>query len=294
MNIILVSSRFARTISLGPVTLALSLLALLGLGLAGGAGIATLARGERIEPRWSLVKPARADIDALAVRLGELQAKLIRLDGLAKQVGNRTGIDVAPFLTDQPAPRGGLARTGHALDAGEFTRLLGASDDRADAYLDQFSLAQLRLASPERNTLPTRAPMQSGLQSSSFGWRLDPFTGRQTFHEGIDFVGPIGTPVHAAAAGTVTYAAAHPQYGNMIELDHGYGLTSRYAHASRLLVQPGEQVSAGQTVALLGSTGRSTGPHLHFEIRYKQIAQNPLRFVSNAQNSIASSTVSSN
>ncbi|AOY00810.1 M23 family metallopeptidase [Jeongeupia sp. USM3] len=293
MNIILVSSRFARAISLGPTALATVLLAVLVLGLAGGAGIASLAGGQHSEPRWPLAKPVRPDVDALAVRLGELQAKLTRLDGLAKQLGSRTGIDVAPFLSDKPAPRGGLARPGAALDAGELTWLLGDSDTRADAYLDQFSLAQLRLAAPLGDNLPTRAPMHSGLQSSSFGWRLDPFNGRQTFHEGIDFVGPIGTPIRAAAAGTVRYAAAHPQYGNMVELDHGYDLSSRYAHASRLLVKPGEQVSAGQTIALLGSTGRSTGPHLHFEIRYKQIAQNPLRFVSNAQDAIASSTVSS-
>ncbi|WP_432723396.1 M23 family metallopeptidase [Jeongeupia wiesaeckerbachi] len=293
MNIILVSSRFARAISLGPAALTAMLVGVLGLGLTAGAGIALLARGERIEPRWPLARPVHANVDALAVRLGELQAKLTRLDGLAKQLGSRTGIDVTPFLSDKPAPRGGLTQLGTALDASDLSRLLGDSDNRADAYLDQFSLAQLRLAAPAGDTLPTRAPMQSGLQSSSFGWRLDPFSGRQTFHEGIDFVGPIGTPIHAAAAGKVAYAAAHSQYGNMVELDHGYGLTSRYAHASRLLVQPGDSVSAGQTIALLGSTGRSTGPHLHFEIRYKQIAQNPLRFVGSAQDSITSSTASS-
>ncbi|GAA5784589.1 peptidase M23 [Chitiniphilus shinanonensis] len=280
MNIILVSNRFSSALHLGPYSLAaVGLLIAVGAGTLGvGAGM-LLHQGEA--PRlFRLSQPPKsADLDVLAIKLGELQAKLIRLDGLARQVGLKTGIDVKPFLSSQPAPTGGLEKPDRALSFNDVSHLLNQSTDQADAYLDHMTLAETMLLRPQGWQLPTRAPLATGLQSSSFGWRIDPFTARQNFHEGIDFVGPVGTPIHAAAAGTVVYAAYHPQYGNMIDLSHENGLTSRYAHASRLLVSVGDKVAAGQKIAEVGSTGRSTGPHLHFEIRYKNVAQNPLRFM---------------
>ncbi|WP_255988282.1 M23 family metallopeptidase [Chitinolyticbacter albus] len=281
MNIILVSSRFSSARHLGPYTITL-LACVLGL-LAGGMGLTAglLLQGNAAPQLFKLTKsPRQADLDVLAVKLGELQAKLTRLDGLARQVGLKTGIDVKPFLSSQPAPTGGIEHPGRSLDFGDLTHELSSSTDLADAYLDHLALTESILLRPQRWQLPSRAPLQSGLQSSSFGWRIDPFNGRQTFHEGIDFVGPVGTSIAAAAAGTVVYADRHPQYGNMVELSHENGLTSRYAHASLLLVKLGDKVSAGQKIAEVGSTGRSTGPHLHFEIRYKGVAQNPLRFMS--------------
>lgn len=280
MNIILVSSRFSSARHFGPYTIA-ALAGAVAL-FAGGAGLATglLLQGTSTPQLFQLTKsPRQADLDVLAVKLGELQAKLTRLDGLAKQVGLKTGIDVKPFLSSQPAPTGGIEQPGHALNFSELTHELASSTDLADAYLDHLALTESILLRPQRWQLPSRAPLSTGLQSSSFGWRIDPFNGRQTFHEGIDFVGPVGTPITAAAAGTVVYADRHPQYGNMVELSHENGLTSRYAHASALLVKVGDRVSAGQRIAEVGSTGRSTGPHLHFEIRYKGVAQNPLRFM---------------
>ncbi|UXY15978.1 M23 family metallopeptidase [Chitiniphilus purpureus] len=281
MNIILVSSRFSRALHLGPYTVA-GLVLLFALAAGGvGVGMGMLLGGGQARPLFTLApSPKRADLDALAIQLGRLQAKLLRLDGLAKQVGIKTGIDVAPFLSNQPAPTGGLAQPERALSVAGFTQALAHSTDQADAYLDQMTLAQTLLLRPRGWQLPSRAPLAAGLQSSSFGWRIDPFSGRQNFHEGIDFVGPVGTPIHAAAAGEVVYAERHPQYGNMVELSHDNGLTSRYAHASKLLVKVGDKVDAGQNIAEVGSTGRSTGPHLHFEIRYKGVAQNPLRFMS--------------
>lgn len=282
MNIILVSNRLAKAVTIGPLGLALAGVAAAFALLAAGIGIGSLFGATPVQPLWHFSKSRQVDIDALAVKLGELQAKLTRMDGLAQQVGAKTGIDVKPFLSSQPAPRGGLDSHDRAMSATELSNALTLADKQASAYLDQLTLSESPLLDKQSWQLPTHAPLSGGLQSSSFGWRIDPFNGHQTFHEGIDFVGETGTAIHAAAAGKVVYAAFHPQYGNMVEIDHGNGLTSRYAHASKLLVAEGDSIKVGQPVAELGSTGRSTGPHLHFEIRYKGVAQNPLRFITAA------------
>jgi murein DD-endopeptidase MepM/ murein hydrolase activator NlpD len=127
--------------------------------------------------------------------------------------------------------------------------------------------------------MPTLAPIVDGWFSSNFGYRIDPFTGQQTFHEGIDFPAETGTTVVAAASGKVVESGLHPQYGKMIAIDHGNGLLSRYAHASQVYVNEGDLVVRGQRVAMVGSTGRATGPHLHFEVRLNGVPQNPARFL---------------
>jgi murein DD-endopeptidase MepM/ murein hydrolase activator NlpD len=133
--------------------------------------------------------------------------------------------------------------------------------------------------SANRKFLPTKFPIPEGWYSSNFGYRIDPFTGQQSMHEGIDFPAETGTGIVAAASGKVLSAEWHPQYGKMIEIDHGNGLVSRYAHASTLLVKEGDLVVAGQRIATVGTSGRSTGPHLHFEVRLNGVAQNPTRFL---------------
>ena len=133
--------------------------------------------------------------------------------------------------------------------------------------------------SVNKKFLPSYAPVDSVQYTSNFGYRIDPFTGMQTFHEGIDFHGDKGTAVLAAASGKVIAAEWHDQYGKMVEIDHGNGLVSRYAHASRLYVNEGDLVVRGQKIAEIGSTGRSTGPHLHFEVRLNGVPQNPVRFL---------------
>jgi murein DD-endopeptidase MepM/ murein hydrolase activator NlpD len=130
-----------------------------------------------------------------------------------------------------------------------------------------------------KHLLPSASPVATDARGSGFGLRLDPFTGQTAMHEGIDFIAEAGTPILAAAAGIVRTAERHPQYGNMVEIDHGNDLITRYAHASELFVQPGEFVKRGQRVAAVGTTGRSTGPHLHFEVRIGGVAQNPGRFL---------------
>jgi murein DD-endopeptidase MepM/ murein hydrolase activator NlpD len=127
--------------------------------------------------------------------------------------------------------------------------------------------------------MPSLPPILDGWFSSNFGYRIDPFTGQRSFHEGIDFPAEPGTPILAAASGKVVYAEVHPEYGRMVEIDHGNGLVSRYAHASQLAVKEGDLVVAGQRVATVGSTGRSTGPHLHYETRVDGEAVDPDKFL---------------
>ncbi len=127
--------------------------------------------------------------------------------------------------------------------------------------------------------VPSEMPIEIDWFSSGYGYRIDPFTGRKAFHEGVDFSAPTGTPIKAAAAGVVVYSDRHPDYGNMIEIDHGNDLVSRYAHASKRLVELGQIVLQGQKIAEVGSTGRSTGAHLHFEIRHNDKSLNPAKFL---------------
>jgi murein DD-endopeptidase MepM/ murein hydrolase activator NlpD len=127
--------------------------------------------------------------------------------------------------------------------------------------------------------MPTIPPVDGSWSASSFGWRIDPFNGMLALHEGVDFVVDAGTPVFAAAGGVVSFAEVHGPYGYMIEIDHGNDFTTRYAHCSRLLVRQGEVVQRGGKIAESGSTGRATGPHVHFEVRYRGVAQNPVRFL---------------
>ena len=131
----------------------------------------------------------------------------------------------------------------------------------------------------KKKAMPTMMPVTAPFNASGFGYRIDPFTGQQAMHEGIDFITDSGTPVVAAAGGVVQFAGFHPQYGNMIDIDHGNDLVTRYAHLSKVLVKEGDLLPRGRRIGDSGSTGRSTGPHLHFEVRFRGAAQNPSRFL---------------
>jgi len=135
-----------------------------------------------------------------------------------------------------------------------------------------------------KKLLPTMLPVNAHFNASGFGMRIDPITGQQAMHEGIDFIADTGTAVVAAAGGVVQFAGYHPQYGHVVDIDHGNDLITRYAHLSRMLVDEGAIVNRGRKIGEIGSSGRSTGPHLHFEVRFKGAPQNPARFLlSNAQ-----------
>lgn len=224
------------------------------------------------------------NVAALATRLGEMQARLMRLDAVGARLARAAGINLPDFDFSSAPGRGGAApnpATARDLTVGELAQEVAQTsrwlNDRADHLtLIDDALLQQRL---NKQTLPTVLPVTSGYFSSNYGSRIDPFSGRSTLHEGIDFVAPTGTRVQAAAGGTVLASEWFADYGNIVEIDHGDGLTSRYAHLSRRKVKVGDVVLKGQPIGDLGSTGRSTGPHLHFEVRRNGVAVNPKQFL---------------
>lgn len=225
-------------------------------------------------------------LNAMAVKLGDLQAKMLRLDGLGERLAKLAGLkpqDLPGLLQPGTTPgRGGPAPTlQRSLTLDEFNEMLTQLSRQVDQRSDQLGVLEALLMTDSANKkfLPTLKPIEDAWYSSNFGWRLDPFTGEQSFHEGIDFPADVGTTIDAAASGKVVYADVHPAYGKMIEIDHGNGLVSRYAHCSALLVKEGDLVVRGQQIGRVGTTGRSTGPHLHFEVRLNGVPQNPARFL---------------
>lgn len=228
-------------------------------------------------------------LNAMAMRLGELQAQMLRLDNVGDRLARTAGLkpqELPSIPAGVPPGRGGAPSSLPARDLtfGEFGALLQDLSQQMALRSDQFSVLEALLVhdSANRKFLPTLYPILDGWYSSNFGYRIDPFTGQQSMHEGIDFPAESGTPIVATASGKVIFAEWHPAYGKMIEIDHGNGLVSRYAHTSSLAVREGDLVVRGQRIATVGSTGRSTGPHLHFEVRLNGVPQNPARFLQQA------------
>jgi lysostaphin len=222
----------------------------------------------------------RENITLLARRVGEMQAKLVELDALGERVAGLAG--VAPTFNFKGVPaQGGLLVSPQPMSAkdvsSELDKLQAQMADRSD-YMSVLD-AQLTALSVSKSMIPTVVPVTQGYGGSPFGWRIDPFTGTRSLHEGIDFVAPAGTPIVAAAGGVVVAAGFHNGYGYMVDIDHGNDVITRYAHASSILVHPGDLVRRGQRIALVGSTGRSTGSHLHFEVRLGGVAVNPNNFL---------------
>jgi murein DD-endopeptidase MepM/ murein hydrolase activator NlpD len=229
----------------------------------------------------------RDNVAALARRLGEMQAQMMRLDALGERVSKMAGIRPEEFNFNELPGRGGAAPIeGRHMSLDELQqeldRLANGVAARAD-FLDVIE-SELVEAQVRRALLPQNAPVVEGFVGSPFGMRIDPFTGQPAMHAGLDFAAPPGTPIYAAAGGVVVTAEMHPIFGKMVEIDHGAELKTLYAHASRIDVKVGDIVRRGQKIAEVGSTGRSTGPHLHFEVHLAGRPQNPARFLA-AQNS---------
>ncbi|HZZ94794.1 MAG TPA: M23 family metallopeptidase [Usitatibacter sp.] len=302
MNIILVSDSLAksRSVALSQTQVVLIALGILlsGFMLAMATYVVTMKFAVDVRNPYlrSLVEALHQDdlrrneaqtrdsLNALAVKLGELQARILRLDAFGERLAKAAGVKQEEFRFDQKVvPQGGAAPiASRDLSMGEFQHMLDdisiTLDDRSDklGVLDSLILDD-RLT---RKTIPTTMPVAMGYYSSNFGYRIDPFTGKQAFHTGVDLIAPAGTPVMAAAGGVVSQSAYLSDYGNFVDVDHDNGLTTRYAHLSKSLVRAGDVVMKGQKIALVGSTGRATGPHLHFEVREKGIPLNPNKFLS--------------
>lgn len=230
-------------------------------------------------------KYIKENLAAMAMKLGEMQAQLMRLDALGERVQGLAGVKPQEFNFRESPGRGGAEQSSikeQPLSMTEFQRVLDAMAKDVEQRADYMNVVETTLITNKIKSklLPTIPPVNVAYNASGFGWRLDPFTGRNAFHEGIDFAASVGTPIVAAAGGVVIAAEYHHQYGNMIEIDHGNDIVTRYAHASRLLMKVGDIVKRGQHIADIGSTGRSTGPHLHFEVLVKGIHQDPHKFLS--------------
>ncbi|MBI4996539.1 MAG: M23 family metallopeptidase [Rhodocyclales bacterium] len=230
----------------------------------------------------------RENLNAMAVRLGEMQAQLMRLDSMGERLAGLAGIkrqDIGPTATNTKDGRGGPAMQPTPLSTEDLRQAVEALSHQLEARTDTMSLMESQLLDLRirKNKLPTSLPLDSSWNASSFGWRVDPFTGEADLHTGVDFPAEMGVPIKSAAAGVVVNVERHAAYGNFVDIDHGDDLVTRYAHCSKILVQPGALVRRGQAVAEVGSTGRSTGPHLHFEVRIRNVAQNPNRFLQMAK-----------
>jgi len=246
----------------------------------------TIVLADQREEAMRAQEKVQGHLNTMAVRLGELQAQVLRLDGLGERLARIAGLkpQELPSLTPGTTPgRGGAESSLPArnLSINEFSDLVDKLGKQVANRSDQLGVLEALLVqnSANRQFLPSMAPVVDGWYSSNFGYRIDPFNGQQSFHDGIDFPAEVGTPIVAAASGKVIAAEWHVQYGKMVEIDHGNGLVSRYAHAATLLVKDGDLVVRGQRVATVGTTGRSTGPHLHYEVRLNGVPQNPARFL---------------
>ena len=239
----------------------------------------------------------RENLDAMAKRVGEMQAKLIRLEAMGDRVSTAVGVKPeelkpTPIRTAALAgaqggpfvPAAGIATV--SLD--ELNGMVNSLGLEADERTDLFTLFESRLLESRLKALmvPSSKPVE-GSVSSGFGFRSDPFTGRPALHTGLDFPASLGTPVHAAAGGFVLLTEYHPQYGNLVELDHGNGLVTRYAHNSKILVKTGDLIKRGQIISQAGNTGRSTGAHLHFEVLIDRVPQNPAKFLAGGSVALA-------
>ncbi len=221
-------------------------------------------------------------IDALALRVGQMDASVIRLDALGARLVHMANLDGREFDFGRPPPQGGR---GDSPGVPAQVPSLDAMIDRVQGELasreQQLGVLENLILTRQltRQIVPEGSPVQDGWISSYFGDRPDPFTGFTEFHKGLDIAAPAGTHVEAVAAGLVTWAGPSSGYGNMVQIDHGNGLATRYCHNEKLLVTVGELVHKGQVIALVGSTGRSTGPHLHFEVLKNGAEVNPLPYV---------------
>jgi murein DD-endopeptidase MepM/ murein hydrolase activator NlpD len=225
----------------------------------------------------------RENLNAMAVKLGQMQAQLMRLDALGERLSTLAGLKPGEFRFTEAPGRGGAVSSipPKDLSMAEFNRQLDQLSRQMENRSDSLGILESQLfdAKVKKKLMPTIPPVDAAYSASSYGWRIDPFNGMLAMHEGVDFPVDIGTPVFAAAGGVVIYSGPHPQYGSLVEIDHGNDFTTRYAHCSRVLVREGEVVQRGSKIAESGSTGRATGPHLHFEVRYRSVAQNPIRFL---------------
>jgi hypothetical protein len=228
---------------------------------------------------------ALANLDALALRLGRMQAQMLRLDALGARLVTQAGLDATEFDFDIAPPVGGPqdAVATSATSVPDFLDMLRELDANvADRQTKLSMLDQMLLNRHLRQrTVPSGRAVENGLLSSKYGKRIDPFSGKQEQHKGIDIAGKEGTAIKAVGDGIVTWSGKRAGYGNLVEINHGKGYVTRYGHNKQPLVAAGDTVKKGQVIALMGSTGRSTGPHVHIEVLHNDKHVNPAKYLTN-------------
>jgi murein DD-endopeptidase MepM/ murein hydrolase activator NlpD len=302
MNVIFLSRREGRARQLNlaqPLTLgvlAAVTLAILGSAFAVGLSLGRGSRervasndtlrfgavlAEQKQQITDLKQQLQLKVDAMAMRLGEMNAHVIRLDALGKRLAEMADISSREFDFDRDPPTGGPEGEGVSAQIPDLSAMLNQLELRVDQRETQLAaLENVILAKELKAEIhPEGRPVLNGFISSYFGERADPFDGTEAFHKGVDFAGTAGSEVVAVAAGVVTWAGERSGFGKLVEINHGDGYVTRYAHNERTLVSVGETVKRGQPVALMGSTGRSTGPHVHFEVVRNGRQVDPLSFI---------------
>ena len=257
----------------------------LKMGLKGGS-IGGLSGPEAISQERSDLADLRLRmqqrIDGLAMKLGMLDAHMIRLNSLGKRLTQVANINSREFDFDHdPAVGGPESESGRGAQVPDLVAMINQFDRRLDFRSAQFSALEYVLLGHQLSAeiRPTGKPVLSGYISSYFGERMDPFNGEEAFHKGLDFASDAGTDVLAVGQGVVTWAGPREGYGVLVEVNHGNGYVTRYAHNSRVMVSAGDTVQRGQAIAVVGSTGRSTGPHVHFEVLKDGRQIDPMAFI---------------
>lgn len=223
---------------------------------------------------------AESELDALAARLGSMQANVIRLNALGQRLVKVAKLDSKEFDFKNSPSYGGpsekesVTSIDFANVMANLDKQLSSREEQLDVLEDVIMNRQLRSESKPRGR-----PIVKGWTSSYYGKRTDPFTGKLAMHKGMDFAGKEGSEIIAVASGVVTWSGDRYGYGELIEINHGNGYTTRYGHNAELLVEVGDTVEKGQPISLMGSTGRSTGPHVHFEVLKNDRQVNPSKFV---------------
>ena len=223
-------------------------------------------------------------MDALAIRIAQMNARVIRLDALGRRLTTMADLEDGEFDFDSAPALGGPEEpvaTGSNVPVPDVVEAMQSLDNQLNNREAQLGVLESVLAKQNLNerVYPQGRPVNSGWISSYFGKRTDPFTGKPANHTGIDFAGKMGAEVVAVADGVVTWSANRYGYGIMVEINHGNGYATRYAHNSENLVAVGDEVRKGQAVALMGETGRATGPNLHFEVLRNGRRVNPVNFI---------------
>jgi len=270
-----------------------------GLGVAHASRPAPEAMPSSVVSAWShALEQQKAEIseykesslqqiDTLTLRVGQLQARLMRLDAFGQRLTDAAGLDAGEFDFDMPPAVGGpesLEGGDPSYSVTELTSVLQQLEKQAESrelqlrILDEIFIDQKY----QQEQFIAGRPVKSGWLSSSFGYRSDPFSGRRSWHAGVDFAGKENSEIIAVAGGVVTYAGDRRGYGKLVEVSHGSGLVTRYAHCKKVVVKVGSVVKKGQQLATMGSTGRATGPHVHFEVLKDGRQVNPSKFIARA------------